>query len=132
MVADSVPSQKSIVWKQYIAKGKAKMLGKRIFEERDHKINPLAVSRTKLDIDCNSTKSSSGRPLALAVTGERDRSSPEDLSCLQKKQIAKGGVYAPTVQKDSQQQPTRMATRNSDITAKNSKKRLKYKKSARL
>lgn len=131
MVAENVVEKQPIVWSQCISQGQAKMLGKRIFEERDHKINKLAVNKAKYDYDCHSTKSSSGRPLALAVTGERDRSSPEDLTCLQKKQLAKGGVFMNSLPREAFKEPARMATRKSILSIKGNRKRLKSNKTVK-
>jgi hypothetical protein len=94
-------------------KEKGKLLGKRIFEEQDH-VMQLAMTRSKLDFDCNSTKSSSGRPLALAVKGDKEKFLKEEMNLIQRKHFLKYGSFKDIIKND------RPATRQKKMAGSNS------------
>lgn len=92
LVLSNSHENRSVLLTQSPDKEKGRLLGKRIFEEQDHVMH-LAVSRSKLDFDCNSTKSSSGRPLALAVTGDKEKFLKEEMNLIQRKHLLKKGSF---------------------------------------
>lgn len=91
--------QKPVVWLKFVEQSKGRHLGKRLFGYHDRQIRLGTGKKGKYDFDCNSTKSSSGRPLALAVTGDRDKSSLEEMGFIQKKINGRGEFYAATYAK---------------------------------
>lgn len=92
LVVSTSHENRSVLLTQSSEKDKGKLLGKRIFEEQDH-VMQLAMSRSKLDFDCNSTKSSSGRPLALAVKGDKEKFLKEEMNLIQRKHFLKYGSF---------------------------------------
>jgi hypothetical protein len=69
--------------------------------------------------------------LALAVTGDRDRSSQEEVGYLQRKIINRGGVYAEALAKLDGQKAKRKSSDDKAKLLKASRKRLKSRKTAK-
>lgn len=85
----------------------------------------VALSRSKLDFDCNSTKSSSGRPLALAVTGDREKFLKEEMNLIQKKHLLRKGSFKDLIPHEVPSKKKKASPGSNTIykTARNSKAR---------
>lgn len=99
LVVNNSHENRSVLLTQSPEKEKGRLLGKRIFGEQDH-VMQLAMSRSKPDFDCNSTKSSSGRPLALAVKGDKEKFLKEEMNLIQRKHFLKFGSFKDIIKND--------------------------------